>query len=375
MMTSLPPAIHGKIYIEEQRLTDLSPDMMTLAQCLSGSGYQTVAFTGGGYLSAHFGFGRGFDFFSEARGTYDQKSGIAERSKRVFPWLKKNADKKFFLLFHTYQTHIPYFPHDGFTEIDPAETFARGFFDKDLFFYHANPGLLADKDLACIRALYRGEIQYTDLYIGKLLDLLEDLDLMDETLIILTSDHGDEFFERFHFGHGYTLYDEMIRVPLIFHLPGTIPSGQVVSEQVSLLDLYPTIVEICGGDAGSSPVYGKSLVPLFSREAEKSLKKEVRPLYSEVYRHKSLLSVRQDEYKYIYNLESREGKLFDLASDPEEKNNLIRVKHDIAEAMHRQMERYLRNAKKKRTAMGAGKTLKGPDQKLQERLESLGYLD
>jgi len=371
IMTSLPPSLHGRIYPMEDKLKALSPDITTLAEALRQRGYRTAAFTEGGYISSFFGFDRGFDFYREPGTSGEQKGGVKETYRHAEAWLRKNSGNRFFLLLHTYQTHLPYEPHEDTFQADTSLPFPQGFGFDHKGKFEADPSSLSEKELEAVRELYRGEIQYVDRYIGKLVTLLKELDILDRSLIVFTSDHGDEFFERLHFGHSRTLFEELVHVPLIFHYPEMIPSGIIVDQQVSLLDIFPTIMELCSGKIEGNIFFGRSLMPFLSEAASKVF---AAPAYSEVYRYNYLASIRFKEYKYILHLRTGKGELYNLVSDPGERNSLVEKEAATAREMHQKLTEYLQNAAAVRKTLRQGGAVGAPEEELREELKALGYL-
>jgi arylsulfatase A-like enzyme len=214
-----------------------------LAAMLRDAGYTTAAFTGGIYLSATTGVKNGFDTFQ------DKWPGDVLRAVR---WLHKAEDFPFFLFYHTYVVHIPY----------KDRRFARGMDGGRLErIYTRDPkqGELHN-DICCraievsqeekdfILALYDGGVAKADQMVGQIISTVSGRGLSDDTIVIVTSDHGEEFWEHTGRGayHGHTLYDELLRVPLIWYDPQTSPGGQVVHSPVSLVDIVPTLLARVG---------------------------------------------------------------------------------------------------------------------------------
>jgi arylsulfatase A-like enzyme len=226
--------------------------------------------------------------------------------------------------------------------------------------------------------LHHEEIAFTDEHIGRLLDGLDALGLRENTLVILTADHGEEFMERGWIGHTATLYDELVAVPLLMRLPGILPPG-TVTDQVSLVDVLPTLVR----DAPRRPAdgTGRSLGPVLAGEHAPA-----RDLYAEVtfWPPDTTLAIPTatnvvfksaliaGDLKLVHDLRYERWELYDRASDPDEKRDLFGEGH-AAEAG---LVRRLADWEEPRRAgwLRSNDDFPTPDPKTVERLRSLGYV-
>ena len=184
------------------------------------------------------------------------------------------------------------------------------------------------QDVEGLTALYDGEVHRVDRLVGGLTGQLEAMGLTDRTLVVLTSDHGQEFMEHGGYTYGHSLYDEVLQVPLILAGPG-ISAGESVDRQVALQDLAPTLVEIAGA-AALPEAEGRSLVPALHGQAL-----EERPIFAEsLYRvPQDLKSIRRDGLKLIYNVDDNQIELYDLKIDPGEQQNLAAEAADVSQAL------------------------------------------
>jgi hypothetical protein len=259
----------------------------TLAEILRREDFATAAFVGGAYFDPRFGLAQGFETYSYAKidhaatSAYDY-SDIAFNTRRALSWLKRNRDRRFFLFFHSYEVHSPFTPRQGHIDrflpkdaepplasvqmtsnsrakpLEPPWTGWKKFVD--------SPGsgrTLSQTGIARIRAIYDSEIRVTDAYLEKLLAELERDDLLDDTVVVFTSDHGEAFFEHGRVGHGH-LYADNLRVPLILRFPAKLPANAVVEERVQLADVVPTCLELLGVSVPTG-VEGVSLVSRLTR--------------------------------------------------------------------------------------------------------------
>jgi arylsulfatase A-like enzyme len=344
MLTGLGSLAHG---VNEFVGARMSPSTVTLAERLQQAGYRTWGVYSGPYLHPVFGFGRGFDSYEGVLGPteldvqdFDLGQTGAERtimaesarshrmvtsdlvSEKAAELIRAQGGREFFLFLHYFDVHYDYIP--------PEEIWRRfdGDYDGTLTGenFRRNSDINPDmdpRDLEHILALYDGEIYYTDRFIGKVLGALEENGLADDTLVVVTSDHGDEFFEHGNKGHAQTLFDEVLMVPLIMRLPGRIEAGLRIPEQVSHLDIASTLASFAGLGAHTSGKAdeGRDLRPALTMKAVLPTRGAV----SSLKRTGQLLSYRNPGMKYLVHRARSEitERLFDLSTDPEERVPLL----------------------------------------------------
>ena len=218
-----------------------------LAERLSEHGYATVAISQSSVFSDLFRLDAGYETFllAERLNSPGQHSHDARRALLQWllgPW---NPAKPIFAHLHTVAPHDPYTPRPADVLPPDGEPLSPEIYQPAHFVADKlGERLLAEdpREIARLRAQYEGEILYADREFGHFLDLLHRLELYDESLIIVTSDHGEEFGEHHGFGHGRTLYEEMLRVPLMVKFPGSRDAGRQVERSVSTLDIFPTVL-------------------------------------------------------------------------------------------------------------------------------------
>jgi arylsulfatase A-like enzyme len=175
------------------------------------------------------------------------------------------------------------------------------------------------RDVAHLKALYDAEIRYTDEHIGRILDLLRAHGRLDDTLVVFVSDHGEEFFEHGLFGHYHTLYEEVLRVPLVMRYPPALRSASRTNELVSLADVAPTILELCGLQPPSG-MWGRSVLAA----ATGKLAPRDAPLELAFHRPENFLrGVHGGDHKVIQASKEPHARVFDLATDPGEQHPLL----------------------------------------------------
>jgi len=331
IFTSKLPSRHGV----QSVLNRLSADQETLAEDLQQAGYRTHGIISHVLIHEQHGYAQGFQGWDAS--PMSGHAGISDEkvSSRALEWLEdasRERDTPFFLFLHYFDPHYFYQDHPEFDLTgDYAGDLVGGMDIHDL---RQERDALRPEDVAYLEALYHEEIAFTDLQIGRLLDGLERLGLADDTLVVLTADHGEEFMEHGWLGHTQTLYDELLHVPLILRWPGVIEPG-VVEAPASTLDILPTLAELLG--LPRDPRWaGESLVPWLRGtpppERPRDLFAEVdfaplgMVLADDDRQQAFLSSLMRGRWKLIHDRLRRSWELYDLESDPDELDN--RIGHD-----------------------------------------------
>ncbi len=250
---------HGVISQNDQ----LPPGVPTLAEMLRRAGLSTGGVVSALWLQPRYGFQRGFDYYDDS--SVQGKAWYEELSLEPAPnvtdhalaWLRQQHGR-FFLFVHFWDVHYDYAPpapYDKMFDPDYKGTVTGTNFMHNKAIRRGMP----QRDLQHVLALYDGEIRWVDDHVAKILAALDDMGVSDRTAVIVTADHGDEFFEHGGKGHQRTLYREVVHVPLIMRVPG-ITGGRVVPDPVSLVDVMPTALELAGAQTPAG-VDGKTLVP------------------------------------------------------------------------------------------------------------------
>ena len=245
IFTGIWPRAHG-VNGPDDRLPE---SLQTLPEVFQAAGYQTGAVVANAYVGRPFGFARGFDYFEFIEHHRGRSDVIGDRLEKLLD-ARRDTDRPFFLYVHTIDPHAPYAPPSPY-----LETFAAGVEDptvggvetvRGLVLGSVEPSAALGRDL---RQLYDAEVAANDASFGRLLDRLEDLGELDDTVIVFTSDHGEAFGEHGTWTHGLDLYNEVLSVPLVMRLPGGAGGGQIVGSPVQHIDLMPTVLDLCGIEA------------------------------------------------------------------------------------------------------------------------------
>ena len=217
-------------------------------------------------------------------------------------------------------------------------------------------------------------VHYTDTQVGQLLDYLENSPHAENTIVVIVSDHGEEFLERTHWGHVETnLYDEIVKVPLIIGLPKP-GSGKVIHRQVRTLDIMPTILDLCDCPVPDG-VEGTSLVPLWNgREVLYNGTVAISERWRNIGDVSHIIAVRTDSFKYIWDInQPHQPKLYDLQVDPDEKHNVCEQFPEKAQELQAYVNEHLRNAEQ--TTPDSNILEPELDEEVVSRLRDLGYIE
>lgn len=322
----------------------------TLAERLGEAGYQCAGFVANLiYCAREFGLARGFDHYEDYPLTAGQmlldsalgrayqdasrlrqvlgqhellnRIGAAEITDSFLAWHRQRGDRPYFAFLNYYDPHAPYLPPDDF-----AFRFADARPSRQL---QTGAGYTAD-EVASLLAAYEAAIAYTDYELGRLLRSLAESGELEQTLVVIVGDHGEEFAEHGVMGHGHSLYLPTVRVPLVVRLPGGRLGGTTVDTIVSTTDLATTVLEVV--DGGGAELPGTSLIPDGTRNgapalAPRSVTTEVEQWQGPGNYPSAVGDMRAIFYQrmnYIVNLGSGQEELYDLREDWEQQVDLVR---------------------------------------------------
>ncbi len=315
ILTGLHPQTH------QQKTGDaaLPSSAELLSEHLQGEGFATGGFIANGYVSDRFGFDQGWDDYTN----YIREEKSTE-AKDVFDdagnWIEAHKDGRFFAYIQTIDPHVPYDPPGKYLQMyDPSEYAGqiRPRMTGDLLEKAKRnpPQVVFDaSDKRRLEALHDGEITKHDHFFGAFLERLSALGLANDTLIVVTSDHGEEFDDHGSWGHGHSVYQELLHVPLMFRLPNRVPAGTKVGEAVSTLDISATVTDLLGVPAMAHNE-GHALVGLMLGEAPS----QPAVAFSDFQDDRRVITTGRWKLILRGNLTST---MFDLVADPMEKNQL-----------------------------------------------------
>ncbi len=367
MLSGLHPTSHGATHYK----LGLPAEVPLLPEILRERGYRTGAVISGFLIGGRFGFDRGWDVFheDEVRGQdHVSTPGVTAKAKELLRELA-DGEEPFFLFAHYFDPHENFKRHPEHAFAPPSAGRLTG--DEPAKALRRMDDLTAD-EVGLVVDIYDEEIRYTDDGVAELLATLRELGLEDETLVLFTADHGEEFLSHGWLGHVTSLYEDLVRVPLIAAGPG-LRSGHVVEWPVSLVALTPTVLELLRIPAGTRSFQGESLAPfLFPGRDDPP----AAPVFFEVDMgdweggpdtfKKGLVDAR---YKLIRDDVTGEVELYDLRADPGERSNVAASKPDVAARYGDLLERHRARVTRERAATGE-RELGAEDL---EMLSGLGY--
>ena len=340
ILTGVSPSVHqarGK----RTRLTPISPDVETVAERLRASGVRTLAFTNAAFVNPLLGLTRGFEHESHRHAYNREIRRAGETFGAALAELARDDGRPTFCLVHLFDAHLDYDPPGEF-----ATRYTEGLSDarRPLAFQDCSqvppgeqePGVSAEH-VRRVRAAYEAEVAYVDHELGRFLAALEERGDLARTTVILTADHGEEFWEHGAFEHGHSLYDELVRVPLVLAAPaGPAAAASVVSVPVRTLDLAPTLCELFGVAPGERHE-GASLLPVLA-----GVDREPRPALSEGTLYGSdKFALRTARHKVILDRHpqaARPIEVYDWTVDPLERDDLAPREPELARALRNELE-------------------------------------
>lgn len=384
MLTSLYPSFHKMEKGGRLGSVRLDDSETTLAELLRAAGWTTIGMVAHPFLSGKWGFDAGFDVY---RRYTTQAEAQTDRAILWLEWHQFQVNRglqkpEFFFFLHYLDPHETYNPPAPYaTKYFPDYRGSLTPRDKMVTLFRQKP-FANEEDFRYVQSLYDGEINYTDAQLGRFFAKLAELARTDSTLIVLTSDHGEEFKEHGSMGHKSSLYVEQTHVPLIFSFPKKIAAGRKVAVPVSAVDIMPTILDMLDRPP-LAKAQGLSLVRYLRPEAGEAPQAAPRELFTEMgpigmkwEGSAHLKAIRSDRYELIVNYDDASKRLFDWRADPSQKNDLYAEKKDSTEinALEARLDRFVRDG----LAYNAEFRTKNEieiDERTRERLRALGYME
>lgn len=364
IMTSLIVSHHSAYFTRTQPLPD---QVKTMAEFLKEKNYRTVSYNDGGQIAAKFGLDQGFDIYESLPFDDVKEMQFKRIVEKTESWIDTNPGEKFFLFLHTYETHHPYTPEPHY--LDMFEEDYNGNLPEHIsveLLNRINKDEVAidDQDKQHIIDTYDAEIREMDDSFARLIAFLKKKKLYDNTLIIFTSDHGEEFGEHGIWGmHSHTLFNDQLLVPLIMKLPGSQLAGRKINPMARSIDILPTVLDLLGQDIPKD-LEGATLIPLAQGRAEdKNMfaisQRDMPKTYPRKY-----WSVIQNNWK-LYD-----KKLYNLLTDPGELTDATEAYRNLKSRLESMAISFM-----KRRAKRLDTRKIKIDKKLKEKLKTLGYVD
>lgn len=399
IMSGIPPQSH------KARRSDARAQgsLRMLAEYLQRAGYRTAAFTNNPFLNPIFGLAQGFDDYDYfpnnsyrgALGTrllakafpqrYRRKTEPTDLTNRTIGWLDRHHEEDFFLWVHYFDPHTPYAPPEEFLPaVQPPPRIGKIF---DVSGLENMPLEYTPAERAWVRVLYDGEVKYMDSQLNRLIAKLKELGIYEDSLIVFTSDHGEEFWDHGGLGHGVTLHHELLWVPLIIKTPGSKGSekagnadegGQMsvdrIDRHVSTMSILPTILDMAGIEAEPGTLACTSLLPLMEGHEQDFVAYPV--VSGGVYKVvEDRESIYFGDFKYIRTLQTFREELYDRRTDPTEQISIARERPEITKGAKQMLDDFGEEAVQWAEAHGVEPTVRMelPETTI-ETLRGLGYL-
>jgi arylsulfatase A-like enzyme/Flp pilus assembly protein TadD len=342
IFTGRYPLAHG---VRDNGSYRLAESETTLAEAFTSAGYRSAAFVGSFALDSRFGLDQGFELYDDFYGDTSpfDDFAISERSADdvlapALAWIREAQATRWFVFLHLYDPHAPYVAPPAFRERHPGDA-------------------------------YGGEVAYVDDALGRFVKELRELGVMDNTLVILTSDHGESLGEHGEKTHGMFAYESTMHVPLIMSWNGVLPEGVRVQARVRLVDVAPTLMELVGlpsppGQQGESLV-AAILQPDSARDRDSYFE----ALAFHLNRNWApLTGLYRERFKFI---DLPLPELYDLVSDPDEVDNVYRTRAATSRELHDELDEMVA---RESAATSADTRAVEVDEETRERLRALGYL-
>ena len=388
LFTGLYPDRHGTTHRDNQLL----PGIPTLTMALKEAGFETVGFTDGGLVHREFGFGRGFDRYDDWVADPDSYAGVTvprdgephptrgqDMFDRAIAYLssRRPGDRPFFLFLHTYAVHDYYRVHPW--SADRVALATDGTFDY-LSDCVADVNRCSEADWDLLESLYQAELLYLDDWFGRLLSTMRDGNLLDRTLIVFTSDHGEGFdVEGGRINHAGRLHEDLIRVPMLIRGPGITPRAD--HSFISLVDIMPTVLAICGvplevemdGVDFSDGILSGSSGPANASHPNRALFAMEHTYWWEAGKLQEspaprpramALSVMMGHHWYI--ADQMDEELYDMSTDSEQAHNTASTAADLS---------VLRGLAGKRSTFETAGAIRSYDADVEKQLRQLGYVE
>lgn len=373
MLTGFHPSADNVLAPGDPRHQSLDP----LAEMLADHGFRTAAVVSNRVLAKGHGFEQGFEHYDdeEARDSrYVSSEGVTERATALLEEMAE-SDERFFLFVLYFDPHMLYLPHPRFGFARPrARAMAEAPSIRSL---RRNLEHLSPQHIRFLRDLYDEEVAHTDQEVGVLLEGLRALGLADETLVVVTSDHGEELVERGWLGHGTTLYEELIRVPLLVRDPASErrdDGPRVVHDPVSLVSLTPTVLALLGIETDADRFQAPSLAGIF-REGPEAAPGVAFAAVDTRHLPKRRAAVKRavvgPRYKLIRNDEDGTLELYDLERDPREFRDLAVQRPRRTARLARRLEEHSRRVRRRPDESPA----RDLTPEMMDALRDLGYVD
>ncbi|MFC2091224.1 sulfatase [Elusimicrobiota bacterium] len=361
LFTSKYPSQHHVTYNEDS----LNLSYMTLAEILKQNKYMTAGFIENSVIDKRFGFSQGFSewIMDDRRHKVATSEPMTEFDEKISSWLDKYRGRPFFLYMHYIDPHNPHNAPKPFNNF-----FSKEYTDRIPNFKGKSPEIIKrhfyknKRDLEHLISFYDNEIRYIDSRFGELINKLKKLDILDNSIVIFLSDHGEGFLEHDNFAHSYSVYGELINIPLIIRFP-KLSQKDYTEDHVQHVDIMPTIMHVLKINTDALLFEGRNILAESNNKAA---------IFSEHLRRGWGIPqqcIISGNWKLIYGLESGDYSLFDIKKDPLDYENIIGLHSEIADTLKSYLLKWRTGLTDKKEALKVDL-----DNEFIEKLKSLGYI-
>jgi len=373
ILTSNWPSIHGALG-RGAKLTPVRPEVTMAAEAMRGAGFHTAGYANAAFVSPALGIDRGFDVFDHEY-SYKEDSRRADATVDLaVAYARDHRAEPTFMMIHLFDATLDYDPPDGyrtrFTDGRSEPEPPLGM--EDCLGFELGDSVPSARDIRYVEGVYRGEVAFADAQIGRFIATLKELGLYERAFIVVTADHGEEFWDHGEFEHGHTLYDELVRVPLVVKLPADVhPASHRVPWQVRTIDIMPTVFDYLGIPAPET-FAGKSLMEYVRGEPTGP-----RNAFSESILYGTRkVAWRNSRYTYIQDIEEGRdsvGELYDWKNDPGEKVELAAAEPDMARTVRKECMDFYTGLLARARSMSPLEPVDMSPEEIR-KLRSLGYI-
>ena len=365
IFTSLYPHMHNAVNSSDS----LADETLTLSEILKNNGYKTAFFNGGNpIIGEKSNFYQGFDYFfeSEIRATI--------LTGQFLNYLSEMSEKRFFAYVHFMDLHLP-FNKNEYNKLfvsDYENYFLQPLYiNRRILRLATSKNAVTEKDKAYLTALYDGQIRFIDDSIKKIISTLKQQNMLENTVLIVTADHGEELWDHGNIEHGHSLYNELLHVPLIF--AGKKFKHKEIETPVSLIDLFPTVLDLTNIKTKKFTPAGSSLLKLRSRPVFATGTLYLDEKYSVIKAGLTWIfnsGKNKNKMRLLGPSSEEKYELFDLNSDPFEKRNFYSEESAAFSKLKKELDKFIKLAL---PSQGRKISIE-KEKKIKEQLKSLGYL-
>jgi len=346
----------------------LDENILTLTEVLRNHGYFTCGIVSHLLLQKKYGLNQGFDIYNENNisSEYSNHNSISSPgiTEDAIQLIRKHGKKKFFMLLHYFDPHYTYINHE------PSTSYSGEFTSRDIKYLR---DLIRQKkynkeDINYLKDSYKSEIVFTDFFIGKVIDELKSKNIYDNTLIVFTSDHGEEFVEKGWLGHSTTVYNEQIKIPLLIKMPETKRSFNTPSpdQYISNINIAPIVLNVLG--IPSPPQFQGEDIFLKTTDGNFIFSEVTQKEYGDFIDKACVIN---NGWKLIYSFVTKKYEMYNLAEDGKESKNTIGSNEDIERMLKMKLAKWSNVNRTKQKSIKKRETLTDQEKK---KLKSLGYI-